>query len=70
MIIEFLSPELDFQQQNYNLTPLDFYKVYADAPQPIQELKEKIRAVIDIIEPQMCKKFNGKFYQKSMVLQT
>ena len=32
-------------------------KVYADAPPPqsIQELKEKIRTVIDEIKPQMCK---------------
>ena len=44
-----------------DLTPLDFFlwddvedKVYADAPHPIQELKEKIRAIIDEIEPQMC----------------
>ena len=29
-------------------------KVYADAPQLIQERKEKIRAVIDEIERQMC----------------
>ena len=29
-------------------------KVYADAPQSIQELKEKIRAFIGEIEPQMC----------------
>ena len=29
-------------------------KVYAGAPQSIQELKEKIHAVIDEIEPQMC----------------
>ena len=28
-------------------------KVYADAPQSIQELKEEIRAVIDEIKPQM-----------------
>ena len=27
--------------------------VYADGPQSIQELKEKFRAVIDEIEPQM-----------------
>ena len=53
---------------NYNwpprlcdLTTLDFFhcghvkdKVYADAPQSIQGLKEKIRAVIDEIKPQMC----------------
>ena len=44
-----------------DLTPLDFFhwghvkdKVYADAPQSIQKLKEKIRAVIDEIELQMC----------------
>ena len=29
-------------------------QVYADVPQSIQELKEKIRAVIDEIEPKMC----------------
>ena len=29
-------------------------KVYANAPQSIQELKEKICAVIDEIDPQMC----------------
>ena len=28
-------------------------KVYADAPESIQELKEKIHAVIDEIEPKM-----------------
>ena len=44
-----------------DLTALDFLlwgyvkdKVYADAPQSIKELKEKIHAVIDEIEPQMC----------------
>ena len=43
------------------LTPLDSFlwgyvrdKVYFDAPQSIQELKKKIHAVIDEIEPQMC----------------
>ena len=43
------------------LTPLDSFlwgymknKVYADASQSIQELKGKICAVIDEIEPQMC----------------
>ena len=30
-------------------------KVFADAPQSIQELKEKIRTVIDETKPQMCK---------------
>ena len=41
-----------------NLTSLDFFrggyeegKVYADAPQSIQKLKEKICAIIDEIEP-------------------
>ena len=29
-------------------------KVYTDTPQSIQELKEKIRAVIDEIKPEMC----------------
>ena len=44
-----------------DLTPLDFFlwgyvrdKVYADAPQSIQELKGNIRAVTDGIELQMC----------------
>ena len=32
-------------------------KVYADAPQLIQELKEKIRAVIDEIQSQMCENY-------------
>ena len=44
-----------------DLKPLDFFlwgyvngKIYADTSQSIQELKDKIRAVIDEIEPQMC----------------
>ena len=63
------------QYGNYNwpprscdLRPLKFFlwgyvkeKVYADAPQSIQELKEKIRAVIDEIEPQMCENLMGNF---------
>ena len=47
-----------------DLTPLDFFlwgqmkdKIYADAPQLIQELKEKIRTVINEIDPQMCENF-------------
>ena len=59
-----------------DLTPLDFFlwscvkdKVYADASQSIQELKEKIRAIIDEIEPQMCENVI-KLHQKTMVLQT
>ena len=60
---------------NYNwlprscdLTPLDFFlfgyvedKVYVEAPQSIQELKEKIRAIIDKIEPQMCENVMENF---------
>ena len=56
-----------------DLTPLDFllqgyvkYKVYADAPQSIQELKEKIRAVIDKIEHQMCENVMGNFIKRAV----
>ena len=45
---------LNWPPRSCDLTPLDFFlwgyvkdKVYADNPQSIQELKEKIRAVID-----------------------
>ena len=55
-----------------DLTPLDFFlwghvkdKVYADAPQSIQELKEKIRAVIDKIEPQMCENVMENFIKRA-----
>ena len=44
-----------------DLTPLDFFlrghvknKVYSDTSQSIQKLKEKICAVIDEMDPQMC----------------
>ena len=54
------------------LTPLDFFlwgyvkdKVYADAPQSIQELKEKIRAVIDEIVPQMCENVVENFIKRA-----
>ena len=40
-------------------------KVYTDAPQSIQELKEKIRAVIDEIEPQMCENVMGNFIKRA-----
>ena len=64
---------------NYNcpprscdLAPLDFFlwgyakdKAYADAPQSIQELKEKMRAVIDEIEPQMCENVMGNFMKRA-----
>ena len=54
------SGDYHWPPRSCDLTRLDFflwgyvkYKVYADAPQSVQELKEKIRAVIDEIEPQM-----------------
>ena len=39
--------------------------VYADAPQSIQELEEKIRAVIDEIEPQMCENVMKNFIKRA-----
>ena len=39
-------------------------KVYADAPESIQELKEKIRAIIDEIEPQMCENITENFIKR------
>ena len=56
-----------------DLTPLDFFlsgyvkdKVYADASQSIQELREnKIRAVIDAIEPQMCENVMENFINRA-----
>ena len=50
--------DYNWPPRSCDLTPLDFFlrgyvkdKVYVDAPQSIQELKKKIRAVIDEIEP-------------------
>ena len=40
-------------------------KVYADTPQSIQKLKEKIRAIIDEIEPQMCENLMENFMKKA-----
>ena len=55
-----------------DLTPLEFFlwgyvkdKVYADTPQSFQEFKEKIRAVIDEIEPQICKNVMENFIKKA-----
>ena len=52
-------------------TPLDFFlwgyvkdKIYADALQLIQELKEKIRAVIDEIELQMWENVMENFIKR------
>ena len=53
--------DCNWPPRSCDLTPLDFFlwgyvkdKFHADAPQSIQELKEKIRTVIDEIEAQMC----------------
>ena len=40
-------------------------KVYADALQSIQELKEKIRVVIDEIQPKMCENVMGNFMKRA-----
>ena len=40
-------------------------KVYADAPQSIEELKEKICAFIDEIEPQICENVMEIFIKKA-----
>ena len=63
---------MSFFDRSCDLTPLDFFlwgyvedKVYADAFQWIQELKEKIRAVIDEIEPQMCENLMENFMKRA-----
>ena len=55
-----------------DLTPLDFFlwgyvkdKVYSDAAQSIQELKDKISAVIDEIEPRMCENVITLFIKRA-----
>ena len=58
-----------------DLTPLDFflwghvkdkvYTVYTDAPLSIHELKEKISAAIDEIEPQMCENVMKNFIERA-----
>ena len=40
-------------------------KIYADAPHSIQELKEKNRALIDEIEPQMCENVMENFIKRT-----
>ena len=40
-------------------------EVHADAPQSIQELKEKIRVVINEIEPQMCENVMENFMRRA-----
>lgn len=51
-----------------DLTPLEFFllvymndKVYIDAPQSIQQLKQKIRTATDDIETQMCENIMKNF---------
>ena len=66
--------DYNWPPRSCDLTPLDFFhwgyvkdKVYADAPQLIQELKEKIRAVIDDIETQMYKNVMENLIYKKLV---
>ena len=69
----FFPTRLHFVPHKWNdLTPLDFFlwgfvkdKVYADAHDSIQELKEKIRAVIDEIETQMCENVMENFIKRA-----
>ena len=58
--------------RSYDFTPLNVFlwscvedKLYADVPLLIQELKEKICAVIDAIKPQMCENLMGNFIQRA-----
>ena len=64
--------DYNWPPRSCHLTFLDFFlwgyvkdKVYADVPQSIQELKEKIRAVINEIEPQMCGNVMENFMKKA-----
>ena len=64
--------DYNWPPKSCDLTPLDFFlwgsvkdKIYADAPQSIQELKEKIRAFIDKIEPQMCGNVMKNFIKRA-----
>ena len=53
-------------KMNLNLTEKSLWdKVYADAPQSIQELKGKIRSVIDEIELQMCENVMENFIKRA-----
>ena len=64
--------DYNWPPRSCDLTPLYCFlwghvedKVYAYASQSIQELKEKIRAVIDEIEPQMCENVMENFTKKA-----
>ena len=50
--------ESDFSKRRFQLA-------YADAPQSIKELKEKIRAVINKIEPEMCENVMKNFMKRA-----
>ena len=63
--------DYNWQPRSCDLTPLDFFlgghvkdKVYADVPQSIHEVKEKISAVLDEIEPQMCENVMENFIKR------
>ena len=64
--------DYNWPPRSCDLTHLDFFiwgnvkdKVYTDAPQSIQELKEKIRPVMDEIEPQMCENVMENFIKRA-----
>ena len=64
--------DYNWPPRSCQLSPLDFFlwgyvkdKVYTDDSQSIQELKEKIRAVIDEIEPQMCENVMENFIKRA-----
>ena len=68
----FLNGDYNWPPRSCNLTPLDFFlwgyvknKVYADVPRSIKEIKEKIRVVIDEIEPQMCENLMKNFMKRA-----
>ena len=68
--------DYNLSPKSCDLTPLDFFlwdyvkdKVYADAPESIQELREDSCHYRRKRAPNV-QKCNGKFHQKSMVLQT
>ena len=64
--------DYNWPPRSYDLTTLDFFlwgnvkdKVYADASQSIQDHKEKIRVVIDEIEPQMRENLMDNFIKRA-----
>ena len=64
--------DYNWPPRSCDLTTLDFVlwgyvndKVYGDTPQSIQELKKKIRAIIDEIVPQMCENAMENFMKRA-----